>query len=311
MKQMHKLLSRLGPSLGMRLPEIVRSNALGIVTNAEQIGHYSNYRHLSGVALYYEPSFFNHSCTPNCSRYHLGDWTIIRTNQEVKQGEELCISYIEHEFLFEPLAVRQTILDEQRKDFRLDIAIDDGELMDRCDVDKDAATSELGIRRVTMEIKAELMSVNAEQRITEIESIFQDRDLIATFIQSDIKELNFLKGITFNQLGKPNAAKKIWKGLLDRTKQELPPNDESLITYAIQLAISDLAVGDESSAHIHLSDAMRVHTITFGGDAFWFCLRYRKELLEPGIFLHESLVPFSRRLWGIAASATEAFRCYA
>ena len=153
MKQMHKLLSRLGPSLGMRLPEIVRSNALGIVTNAEQIGHYSNYRHLSGVALYYEPSFFNHSCTPNCSRYHLGDWTIIRTNQEVKQGEELCISYIEHEFLFEPLAVRQTILDEQRKDFRLDIAIDDGELMDRCDVDKDAATSELGIRRVTISSK--------------------------------------------------------------------------------------------------------------------------------------------------------------
>ncbi|RNA10786.1 isoform A [Brachionus plicatilis] len=43
--------------------------------------------------LWHMPSFFNHSCLPNTYRVHLSDFVFIFTDQDVKQGEEITISY--------------------------------------------------------------------------------------------------------------------------------------------------------------------------------------------------------------------------
>jgi hypothetical protein len=45
---------------------------------------------------------------------------IFRTNQLVKEGDELCISYIGHDLLGEDIKVRQVALADQRKSFTLD-----------------------------------------------------------------------------------------------------------------------------------------------------------------------------------------------
>ena len=65
---------------------------------------------LSGVGLYHWPSFFNHSPRPNVSRYAIGDVMFFVTNQDVAQGHELCISYIEHDVLCEGAKRRNAML---------------------------------------------------------------------------------------------------------------------------------------------------------------------------------------------------------
>jgi len=109
--------------LAVRLPEVVRSNALALSTGSELLSHPDPSRNglcsLSGLGLYHSPSYFNHSCRPNVARHFLADVAVFRTNQRVAKGEELCLSYLEHEVLGEPLSVRQMCMDAQRKHIML------------------------------------------------------------------------------------------------------------------------------------------------------------------------------------------------
>ena len=45
------------------------------------------------VGLWIKPSFFNHSCLPNCGYSILGDFMFIVTNRAVAEGDELTIPY--------------------------------------------------------------------------------------------------------------------------------------------------------------------------------------------------------------------------
>lgn len=74
-KAKKKAAPSLSEALALRLPEVVRSNALAMSTGPELICHPDPARGhvlLSGLGLYHEPSFFNHSCSPSVARYHLG-----------------------------------------------------------------------------------------------------------------------------------------------------------------------------------------------------------------------------------------------
>ena len=109
-------LKGISSEISKRLPLIIRYNVLSVETCPELLSYpgTSNgssskpkpgYSILSGVGLYYLPSFFNHtSCgkTPNVSRYAVGDIMWFVTNQPVQQSEEVCISYLEHDILCEP-----------------------------------------------------------------------------------------------------------------------------------------------------------------------------------------------------------------
>jgi hypothetical protein len=98
-----------------RLPLIVRYNCLSIETAPELFIHPNQdaggHLTLSGTGLYYYPSYFNHSHRPNVARYSIGDVMFFVTNQDVKHGDELCISYIESEHLCESSKVRSRLLD--------------------------------------------------------------------------------------------------------------------------------------------------------------------------------------------------------
>jgi hypothetical protein len=322
--RMHHALASLPRSEGLRLPEIVRSNAMGVCTNSEQLCHFSAFRRLSGVALYDEGSFFNHSCAPNVSRYFLGDWAVFRTNQVVPKGEELCISYIEADLLCERAAVRQCALNEQHKSFQLSDNISDdegsegsvphtlGEAAESIVTDSDEASGNDAAnrtKRITEDIQRELMGLPPHSRIEEIDAILEDTALSDAFLETDHRELYQLKAIAWGELGEPENARQFWSTCLKWTQDNLPPADESIIFYGLHVAMCELALNREEKARKYIAEACRVHSIAFGGDAFWFALRYRKELLEH---VPSKLPPNLRllpvRVWGIIAGATERFR---
>lgn len=49
---------------------------------------------VGGGALFYAPSFFNHSCIPNSTYFTIGDMMFVKTNRDVEEDEELMIHYI-------------------------------------------------------------------------------------------------------------------------------------------------------------------------------------------------------------------------
>lgn len=99
--------------IATRLPLIVRYNVLSMETCAELLSYPSpkiGHSILAGIGLYHEPSFFNHSNKPNINRWCVGDVMGFVSNQAIKAGSELCISYIEHDVLCEPAYRRNLML---------------------------------------------------------------------------------------------------------------------------------------------------------------------------------------------------------
>ena len=107
--------------IALRLPLIVRYNSFGMETSPEQFV-YDHDRDgmdfLSGVGLYGPVlSYFNHSCRPNASKFAVGDVMILFANRDIAAGDELCHSYLSHEYLCESDETRRSIL---ANDFELD-----------------------------------------------------------------------------------------------------------------------------------------------------------------------------------------------
>jgi hypothetical protein len=104
-EQIENVPALIGKSkeISKRLPLIIRYNVLSIETCPELLSHPGQNGHhpLSGVGLYYWPSFFNHDSRPNVSRYAVGDIMWFVANQDVMAGQELCISYLEQDILCE------------------------------------------------------------------------------------------------------------------------------------------------------------------------------------------------------------------
>ena len=99
--------------ISKRLPLIIRYNILSVETCSELLSYPGPEGHskLSGVGLYHQPSFFNHSSrNPVVSRWAVGDVMAFVANQDIAAGTELCISYIEHDVLCEPAARRNAML---------------------------------------------------------------------------------------------------------------------------------------------------------------------------------------------------------
>ena len=51
----------------------------------------------SGYGLFYNSSFFSHSCCPNTMVYGIGDFIFILTDRNIKQNEELTTFYVEND----------------------------------------------------------------------------------------------------------------------------------------------------------------------------------------------------------------------
>jgi SET domain len=284
--QVEGLLADLDASLptkdiAKRLPLIVRYNVLSMETCAEllsypapNIGHAA----LAGIALYHEPSFFNHSARPNVHRWCLGDVLGLVTNQAVSAGTELTISYIEHDVLCEPAARRNAMLSMDFVDTDDD---DDGEAV--------VLTGGPEAPVVDSDVQNELMSGGMDpfQRLAAIEELLQqargevrppeasaDAHIVPWF-QCDVHNLRILKAISLDGLGSCQEAYPIWVECIDFVETHLPPNDESLVVLLVQATLCAHHCGADPRPHARR--ALQVHQLLFGGDVTWFRRRLRND----------------------------------
>ncbi len=267
-----------------RLPFIVRYNCLSIETAPELFvypsqdkgGHVS----LSATGLYYEPSYFNHSHTPNISRWSIGDVMFFVTNQDVKAGTELCISYIESELLCENARIRSNLLE-----------------MDFEDIDGDGGSEETEDDEpdgpmINLDVQDELMNMYPLDRLDEINRLLRQSQGDSNEIDMDVDEeeedifwfqcdtfrLQNLLALTYESLGQSNKALEQWKKCIEFAEKKLPPADEGSIPLYVQAALCAACTGQESTAKQYADLALRSHSLIFGGGVNFFRKRYAKEM---------------------------------
>jgi hypothetical protein len=285
--QVETLLADLDPSLpqndiAKRLPLIVRYNVLSMETCAELLSYptpHQGHAILAGIALYHEPSFFNHSARPNVHRWCLGDVLGLVTNQAVPAGTEFTISYIEHDVLCEPVARRNHLLS---MDFSDAVYPPEAEEAD------DDTTGGPEAPVVDCPVQNELMSMDPLSRLAALADLLaQARGEvrppaapadapITPWFQCDIQNLRLLQAITLDGLGSSTEAYPIWLACIDFVETQLPPHDESLVVLLVQATLCAHYSGADPRPHARR--ALQVHQLLFGGDVAWFRRRLRNDL---------------------------------
>jgi hypothetical protein len=302
--------------ISKRLPHIVRYNILSMETCSELLSYPGPDGHssLAGVALYHYPSFFNHSSRPNVNRWALGDLMFFVTNQAVTAGQELCISYLEHDVLCESPYRRNSML-------RMDFQDGGEEYSQRRQVDVEEQEGP-DMPVVDTDVQNELMGMNPLERIDAIDELLQqalgekgpssetmelsDRP---GWFQCDVHNLRILKAITLDAMGQSVKALELWEQAVLFTETSLPPADESGIMIRTQAALSALQTGDWHRAKEHAEIALRTHDLVFGGGVRFFQRRYRHDFalkLRPApsgaaAELVQGKAPFEL-LWPLEAS---------
>jgi len=269
-----------------RLPLVVRYNVLSAETSPELMVHPSpqGYAAMSGTALYHLPSFFNHDCQPNASRFAIGDILWVVANQDIGAGQEVCISYLEHEVLCEPAEIRTCMLNmdfaEPEQDGQEEI---DGEGPD--------------VPVVDAEVQNELMQMDPMERLSTLDGLIQqalgevaaeeeDGMEAAPWFDCDVHNLRILKALTLDSLGRSQEALKLWEACVVFAETKLPLNDECAVVVRVQAALCALQCGDDDKAKQHAAKALATHKVLFGGGVNRFRRRYEREFklaLRPKI----------------------------
>ncbi|EEA05715.1 uncharacterized protein CMU_027240 [Cryptosporidium muris RN66] len=103
----YKDKSKISLNEAIRLYLVVKYNQMGVHILPEAWNSPFKWCNSFGVnALYFDASFFNHSCCPNVSRHYIGTTVVFYSMRNIEKGEPLTISYIENEYLREPLWIR-------------------------------------------------------------------------------------------------------------------------------------------------------------------------------------------------------------
>jgi hypothetical protein len=281
-------------AVSKRLPLIIRYNVLSVETCNELLSYPGPDGHskLSGIGIYHTPSFFNHSCKPNISRWAVGDVMGFVSNQDIPCGHELCISYIEHDVLCEPAWRRNTMLS-----------------MDFQEIDENVPESHQNVQDgdmgpeypvVDADVQNELMSIDPLERLSAIDELMQqaigakrpqdeeeafmnknntamDTEL-AKWFECDVQNLRILKAITLDGLGKTEDALSLWEESIRFVEDNMPPMDESSVVLHTQAALCALHAGKESLARQHATEALRIHNLLFGGGIIRFRRRFTRDL---------------------------------
>lgn len=268
--------------IGRRLPSIVRLNVLSIETCPELLSYPgpTGYSELGGVGLFHLPSFFNHSPRPNVSRYAVGNIMWFVCNQDIPQGQEMCLSYLEHDVLCENSQRRNAML---QMDFQ---EPDDG----AGNVDNDGPQCPV----VDSEVQMELMEMIPFERLDAIDELMQQATGEAlpegerseengmdtggsAWFQCDIQNLRILKAITLESLSQSTRALSLWEECIRFAGTSMPPNDESLVVVRAQAALCSWDIKCEDRARQHAAAALQEHNLIFGGGVDRFRRRYMKE----------------------------------
>ena len=231
-----------------RLPFIIRYNCLSVETAPELFVHPNQpgggHLTLSGTGLYYYPSYFNHSHKPNVTRYAIGDVQFFVTNQDVKSGDELCISYIESEHLCENPELRSNLLD---MDFKETSEEDDDDQKKNAGKPQKATAYPV----VDVDMQDELMSMHPLERLDEIKGLLQEAtsdDTSATmdgegeelhWFKCDVQQLRILLALTYDSLGQSSKALEEWEHCLSFAKEKLPPGKQATIAHLLMCLSSN------------------------------------------------------------------------
>lgn len=272
--------------ISKRLPHIIRYNILSMETCSELLSYPGPGGHssLSGVALYHYPSFFNHSSRPNVNRWAMGDIMFFVTNQAVAAGQELCISYIEHDVLCESPYRRNLML---RMDFQDNNTNSDDDPPSSEQAEQDGPDMPV----VDTDVQNELMGMNPMERLDAIDELLQqalgekaptDEMAISTrpepgWFRCDVQNLRILKAITLDGMGQSQKALELWEQAAVFSEKCLPPADESGVMVRAQAALSALQTSDWNRAKHHAEIALSTHNLLFGGGVRFFRRRYQHD----------------------------------
>lgn len=273
--------------ISQRLPLIIRYNVLSIETCPEMLSYPGPQGHfpLSGAGLYYWPSFFNHDAKPNVSRYAVGDIMWFVANQDIPAGEELCISYLEHDVLCENSHRRNCML---TLDFKEDEDTD--QIIFGGDDGPDTPV-------VDSDVQNELMGMNPLERLEAIDQLLQqaagealpEEEIVAdgednrmdahgtAWFECDVNNLRILKAISLDGLAQHRQALEIWEQCVQFSETKMPPNDEHSIVMRVQAAICAMYMKDENRARQHASIALHRHDTMYGGGIRRFRRRFRHD----------------------------------
>lgn len=290
-------------AIRLRLALIVRYNSLSVETCPELFVHPSPVGHssLSGTALFQYASLFNHSSQPNVNRWAIGDVTFFVANCRVEAGAELTISYVEHEILCEDSGRRTAVLG-------MDFVDGDDDVNEGMGVAKGSAISDNDddaplMPVVDAEVQQELMEMVPEERLEAIEELLaqaegrrkapEDHDDVmddhgdagdgehaASWFQCDAHQLQILRALTLDGLGRHEEAYPVWEQCVAFVDAKLPPLDETGVALRVQTALCAWAMANDDGrvARAHADRAMNDHDALFGGGPERFRRRYRREL---------------------------------
>lgn len=207
-------------------------------------------------------------------RYCIGDIIFFVANQHVPKGQELCFSYIEHEFLCEN-AERRTALLEM--DFK-----DSGNEQPKS---KRQRTAQISMPLIDIEMQNELMATVPTDRLDIIKDMLNpDRPLNPSGddYQSDRWNLEILNAITLENLGRSRDALEQWNKCLQFCKANHPPIDETTIAIHVRIAFCATSCKKVAVAEHHAAEALRMHGLLFGGGVRRFRDRYCHEFRVMG-----------------------------
>ena len=283
-----------------RLPLIIRYNVLSAETSPELLVHPSpqkGYSALTGTALYHWPSFFNHDATPNVSRYAVGDVMWFVANQTIAEGQEACISYLEHDVLCESPDRRSLLLG---MDFiePMEIMEDDGQGIERKEGGEQEEDDEgPDFPVVDIYVQNELMQMDPSERLGSIQELMEqamgerrpedevipeDEEVMDTgsapWFQCDIQNLRILQALTLDALGQHHQAMPVWELCCKFASEKLPPHDESLVVMCVQAALCAQCCRLEEQAREFARKALESHNVLFGGGLRLFRRRYEREM---------------------------------
>eukprot|EP00578_Thalassiosira_sp_NH16_P000948 CAMPEP_0181133874 /NCGR_PEP_ID=MMETSP1071-20121207/31756_1 /TAXON_ID=35127 /ORGANISM="Thalassiosira sp., Strain NH16" /LENGTH=527 /DNA_ID=CAMNT_0023220293 /DNA_START=126 /DNA_END=1709 /DNA_ORIENTATION=+ len=304
MKGLHKL--SLFPSdqneticneIALLLPLMVRYNAFIVETSSE----------LFVIGLYGpELSYFNHSCSPNVSKFSIGDVTFLFANRDVAMGGELCHCYFSHEYICESTQTRNAIL---ANDFALEEDEDEDEDEDknrpakRMRGDDNIQTS--GLICVPPFILSKRFDPS-NGRLYKPKG--PDRDFLCNSeYLFPIWKARILEGTGRSnmhrgdkKLGLEHALPE-WEAAIEFAEANFPPLDMRKIPLYIQASLcasvnafhdwaklalrtKGLRVGDQKKARHYADKALEMHHVIFGGWKMRFLKRYSEEFLTSDSF---------------------------
>lgn len=273
-----------------RLHLVIRYNVLSIETCPELLVHPGPGGHssLDGSGLYHLPSFFNHDSQPNASRYAVGDVMWFVANQEIFAGDEICISYLEHDVLCESPDRRTSML---QMDFHEPGTAHDGDHHEDDEGPDFPVVDDL--------VQNELMGMDPIGRLDAIQELLQQamgkaptpedeegEEMIddeqgeggPPWFQCDVQNLGILRAITLDGLGRADEALGQWEECVKFAETMLPPLDESSVVMRVQAALCARCAGNRVTAKHHAAVAMQTHSILFGGGTARFRRRFFREV---------------------------------